>query len=114
MCLQRARELFCLAGIRARVCPGRDADRCLLICGPNILEQSERGLAAWKYLNHSFTEYLETRAAGSVDRFVLLDAQDWMTDEMLNELWRQITRTARPRARVIFRTAANRPYCPTG
>ena len=35
-----------------------------------------------------------------------------MTDEMLNELWRQITRTARPRARVIFRTAAESTLLP--
>ena len=41
----------------------------------------------------------------ALDRYVLLDAQDWMTDEQLNELWSEITRTARPDARVIFRTA---------
>jgi S-adenosylmethionine-diacylglycerol 3-amino-3-carboxypropyl transferase len=29
-----------------------------------------------------------------------------MCDVKLNELWREITRTARPGARVIFRTAA--------
>ncbi len=29
-----------------------------------------------------------------------------MTDAQLNELWREITRTAAPGARVIFRTAA--------
>jgi S-adenosylmethionine-diacylglycerol 3-amino-3-carboxypropyl transferase len=37
----------------------------------------------------------------------LLDAQDWMTDAGLTALWTQITRTARPGARVIFRTAAD-------
>jgi S-adenosylmethionine-diacylglycerol 3-amino-3-carboxypropyl transferase len=37
---------------------------------------------------------------------VLLDAQDWMSDAQLAALWREITRTARPGARVIFRTAA--------
>jgi S-adenosylmethionine-diacylglycerol 3-amino-3-carboxypropyl transferase len=36
----------------------------------------------------------------------LLDAQDWMNDTQLNDLWREITRTANPGARVIFRTAA--------
>jgi S-adenosylmethionine-diacylglycerol 3-amino-3-carboxypropyl transferase len=36
----------------------------------------------------------------------LLDAQDWMTPPRIDELWREITRTARPGARVIFRTAA--------
>ena len=42
----------------------------------------------------------------SLDRYVLLDEQDWMTDQDLTRLWTQITRTARPGARVIFRTAA--------
>jgi len=51
-------------------------------------------------------ELLARRPAASVDRFVLLDAQDWMTDAQINALWVEITRTAAPRARVIFRTAA--------
>ena len=41
----------------------------------------------------------------SLDCFCLLDAQDWMDDNQLNHLWLEITRTARPGARVIFRTA---------
>ena len=57
-------------------------------------------------LNRSITEYLTACADGSRDRYVLLDAQDWMTDAQLNALWTEITRTARPGARVIFRTAA--------
>jgi S-adenosylmethionine-diacylglycerol 3-amino-3-carboxypropyl transferase len=57
-------------------------------------------------LNRSFTEYLRGRPERTLDRYVLLDAQDWMSDPQLNELWREITRTARPGARVIFRTAA--------
>jgi S-adenosylmethionine-diacylglycerol 3-amino-3-carboxypropyl transferase len=43
---------------------------------------------------------------------VLLDAQDWMTDAQLNALWAQITRTAGPGARVIFRTAAEPSVLP--
>jgi S-adenosylmethionine-diacylglycerol 3-amino-3-carboxypropyl transferase len=57
-------------------------------------------------VNRSFTEHLQSCPDGSVDRFVLLDAQDWMSDQQLAELWREITRTARPGARAIFRTAA--------
>ncbi|MBV8185753.1 MAG: DUF3419 family protein [Alphaproteobacteria bacterium] len=57
-------------------------------------------------LNRSVTEYLAACPDASRDRYVLLDAQDWMTDQQLNALWREITRTARPGARVIFRTAA--------
>ncbi len=52
------------------------------------------------------TDALAAEPPRSIDRFVLLDAQDWMTDGVLTDLWRQITRTASPRARVIFRTAA--------
>jgi S-adenosylmethionine-diacylglycerol 3-amino-3-carboxypropyl transferase len=54
----------------------------------------------------SFTEHLRQQPAASLDRYVLLDAQDWMSDEVLTELWTEITRTSRPGARVIFRTAA--------
>jgi S-adenosylmethionine-diacylglycerol 3-amino-3-carboxypropyl transferase len=53
-----------------------------------------------------FTELLARKPAASLDRFVLLDAQDWMTPQQLNDLWTEITRTAAPGARVIFRTAA--------
>lgn len=56
--------------------------------------------------NISITELLAARPAASVDRVVLLDAQDWMSDAQLDALWREITRTAAPGARVIFRTAA--------
>ncbi len=58
-------------------------------------------------VNHaSFTEFLARQPAASRDRYVLLDAQDWMTNDQLNALWTEITRTARTGARVIFRTAA--------
>lgn len=55
--------------------------------------------------NVSFTEHLSRLPDASLDRYSLLDAQDWMTDADLDALWQQITRTARPGARVIFRTA---------
>ena len=41
----------------------------------------------------------------SLDAFVLLDTQDWMSDEDITALWSEITRVARPGARVIFRSA---------
>lgn len=56
----------------------------------------------------SMTDALAGLKASSVDRFVLLDAQDWMGKDQLDALWVEITRTARPQARVIFRTAGNR------
>ena len=60
----------------------------------------------------SFTDFLVTAPHSSLDRYVLLDAQDWMTDQDLTRLWTQITRTARPGARVIFRTAAPETLLP--
>lgn len=63
-------------------------------------------------LNKNFTEFLRAEPEASADRFVLLDAQDWMTDAQLNDLWDQITRTAKPGARVIFRTAAEPSLLP--
>jgi S-adenosylmethionine-diacylglycerol 3-amino-3-carboxypropyl transferase len=57
--------------------------------------------------NRSVTGLLEERDESSVDAYVLLDAQDWMTDVQLNALWLQITRCARPGARVIFRTCGS-------
>lgn len=56
-------------------------------------------------VNASMTDFLAAKAPHSVDRFILLDAQDWMTDGQLNALWAEITRTATAGARVIFRTA---------
>lgn len=60
----------------------------------------------------NFTELLGQKSAASVDRYILLDAQDWMTDDQLNALWTEITRTAAPGARVIFRTAAEPSLLP--
>jgi S-adenosylmethionine-diacylglycerol 3-amino-3-carboxypropyl transferase len=60
----------------------------------------------------NFGHFLAGEAAASLDRYVLLDAQDWMTDEQLTTLWTEITRTARPGARVLFRTAAEPSLLP--
>ncbi|MEZ5774555.1 MAG: DUF3419 family protein [Hyphomicrobiaceae bacterium] len=60
----------------------------------------------------NFIDFLKGEADQSLDRYVLLDAQDWMDDETLTTLWREITRTARPGARVIFRTAAEPSLLP--
>jgi S-adenosylmethionine-diacylglycerol 3-amino-3-carboxypropyl transferase len=60
----------------------------------------------------SFTEHLSRQPAASFDGYVLLDAQDWMTDQQLNALWAEIARTARPGARVIFRTAGEETILP--
>ena len=60
----------------------------------------------------SFTEHLASLSENAYDAYVLLDAQDWMTDAQLTQLWTEIVRTARPGARVIFRTAGEETILP--
>ncbi len=65
-----------------------------------------------KVVRSSVTDALAAQQPASLDAYVLLDAQDWMTDGQLNALWAEITRTARRGARVIFRTAAEPTLLP--
>ena len=65
-----------------------------------------------KMYHGSLTDCLAAEPDGSLDAYVLLDAQDWMNDAPLTSLWTQIHRTARPGARVIFRTAADERLLP--
>jgi len=60
----------------------------------------------------NMVHWIGDRPEASLDRFVLLDAQDWMNDEQLDELWGRITRAAKPGARVLFRTAAEPSLLP--
>lgn len=64
-------------------------------------------------VNHAnMTDWLSRQPEASVDRYVLLDAQDWMSDGQLHALWYEISRTAKPGARVLFRTAAEPTLLP--
>jgi S-adenosylmethionine-diacylglycerol 3-amino-3-carboxypropyl transferase len=75
---------------------------------PDIRAGAER-----VHVHHTgYTDFLRGKPAESIDRFILLDAQDWMTDTQLNDLWSQISRTAARNARVIFRTAAEPSVLP--
>ena len=65
-----------------------------------------------RYVQRTFTETLRGEPEARFDRYALLDAQDWMNDADLTALWAEITRTARPGARVIFRTAAEERLLP--
>ncbi len=58
----------------------------------------------------SVTDEIKVNEKGMFDRFVFLDAQDWMNAEMITELWQAIAEKCEPGARIIFRTAgANSP-----
>mgnify|MGYP000943007845 CR=1 FL=1 len=60
----------------------------------------------------NLTDHLACQPEASLDRYILLDAQDWMDDGQLTRLWTEITRTARPGSRVLFRTAAEPTLLP--
>lgn len=55
----------------------------------------------------TLTAFLQQRPARSMDAYLFLDAQDWMDAAQLTELWQEVTRTAAPGARVVFRTGGN-------
>ena len=63
-------------------------------------------------LHANMTDMLAGADAASFDRYIFLDAQDWMSDAQLTALWSEVTRTARPGARVLFRTAAEPTLLP--
>jgi S-adenosylmethionine-diacylglycerol 3-amino-3-carboxypropyl transferase len=52
----------------------------------------------------NLTDFLRTQTAESLDAYLFLDAQDWMDQQQLTDLWREVTRTARSGARVVFRS----------
>lgn len=91
--------------------PGPDASLPPYLQAANFADVKARaGRVA--YHQSAVTAFLESQPAKSCDAYVLLDAQDWMNDADLTGLWTQITRTAKPGARVIFRTAADERLLP--
>lgn len=72
--------------------------------------QARAGNVTIKHSN--FSQHLEGEGDASLDGYVLLDAQDWMNGAQLTQLWQQIDRSAKPGARVIFRTAGTETILP--
>jgi S-adenosylmethionine-diacylglycerol 3-amino-3-carboxypropyl transferase len=57
---------------------------------------------------YSVTDEILCNATGTFNRFVFLDAQDWMDSVAMTALWSAITTKAEAGARIIFRTAGSR------
>ncbi len=53
----------------------------------------------------SVTDEINGSEPGHFNRFVFLDAQDWMNAETMTELWSAIAEKGEPGSRIIFRTA---------
>ena len=91
---------------------GRSYDRAYKKAIPRYLKEKHyktlKANAEKVEVHHTtITGFLQSQPVASLDCYVFLDAQDWMNDRSLNELWREVLRTARPGARIIFRTAGN-------
>lgn len=54
----------------------------------------------------SVTEEIKSNPPNAFNRFVFLDAQDWMNPETLTDLWRAIAERGEENSRIIFRTAS--------
>ena len=53
----------------------------------------------------SVTKQIKQNTQGTFNRFVFLDAQDWMNAAVMTELWQAIADKAEKGSRIIFRTA---------
>ena len=53
----------------------------------------------------SATDEIKNNQPGTFNRFVFLDAQDWMNAETMTDLWSAVAEKGGPESRVIFRTA---------
>ena len=54
----------------------------------------------------SITDVIREKPENTFNRFVFLDAQDWMNAEMLTDLWTAIAEKGEKNSRIIFRTAS--------
>ena len=53
----------------------------------------------------SISDEIKESEVGTFDRFVFLDAQDWMNAETITDLWSAIATKCKSGSRIIFRTA---------
>lgn len=60
----------------------------------------------------SATDEIKNNEFGTFNRFVFLDAQDWMDAETMTGLWSAISEKAEPGSRIIFRTAGTESPLP--
>ncbi len=118
---ERVRKLMCDFPIRENYFAWQAFARCYDPAPDGALppylqaqnfERLRRAADQGQIVNRSLTDYLQGARARSKHGYVLLDAQDWMNDVQLNALWAEITRTAAPGARVIFRTGGSHDILP--
>lgn len=118
---ERTRKLFCDFPINDNYFAWQAANRGYRPDGkgsvPPYLEAQHfdtvsRNASRADVVNGSLTDVLSAIPDNAKSVYLLLDAQDWMNDEQLTALWTQITRTAAPGARVLFRTGGEDDILP--
>lgn len=88
----------------------REYDLNKKLAVPRYLQQQHfatltQNLDQVRVYHTSMTEQLKSMPDNCLDAYLFLDAQDWMNQSQLTELWTEVNRTAMPNARVVFRTA---------
>jgi S-adenosylmethionine-diacylglycerol 3-amino-3-carboxypropyl transferase len=115
ICLERVRRLACEF-------PVADNYFAWLAFGGRYDEEHRQGVPEYLREEHherlrrqihkvrtavgSVTAYLRDCPPASLDRYVFLDAQDWMSPDEIVDLWTEVARTGRPGSRILYRTAA--------
>jgi S-adenosylmethionine-diacylglycerol 3-amino-3-carboxypropyl transferase len=61
----------------------------------------------------SVSEMIDRSPANTFNRFVFLDAQDWMDKRSMEDLWTLIAEKGEPGSRIIFRTASSSSPLPS-
>ncbi|HTK37913.1 MAG TPA: BtaA family protein [Pyrinomonadaceae bacterium] len=72
---------------------------------PENFEKLKANIGCLRAKVGSVTDEIKTSRYGAFNRFVFLDAQDWMDTGALTDLWSAIAEKAEPNSRIIFRTA---------
>lgn len=91
---------------------GRRYDTEKRVCLPDYLREEnfaslKANAAKIRASVCSVTNAIRSQPADTFNRFVLLDAQDWMDDRAQSELWSAIAKFGERGSRIIFRTAGS-------
>ena len=71
--------------------------------GEHAFATDGRGRRVLRLVDGSITDYLRTLPERSVDAFALSNVCEWLDDAEIAALFHEVTRTASPNARIVFR-----------
>ncbi len=103
---------FAWHGLRPRLWQERGRAAARPIWKSAITRRCASGPRAVSINHANMTDWLSHQIDASADRYICSMRRTGLTDAQLTALWHEITRTARPGARVLFRTAAEPTLLP--